>query len=145
MTYCFDIDGVLCNNTHGRYELAQPYQQVIDRVNVLYDLGHRVILFTARGTTTGINWRELTEQHMRAWGVQYHQLFFGKPEADIFVDDRAMGPVLEHSARGTGRHARGGVTVPTLRGNGDPVDRDQLDPSPRRWKLCHGGEHVLGR
>ena len=93
MTYCFDIDGVLCNNTHGRYELAEPYQQVIARVNALYELGHRVILFTARGTTTGINWRELTEQQMRAWGVQYHQLFFGKPEADIYVDDRAMGPV----------------------------------------------------
>lgn len=93
MTYCFDIDGVLCNNTHGRYELAEPYQHVIARVNALYELGHRVILFTARGTTTGIDWRELTEQQMRTWGVQYHQLFFGKPEADIFVDDRAMGPV----------------------------------------------------
>ena len=93
MTYCFDIDGVLCNNTHGRYELAEPYQQVIARVNALYEQGHRVILFTARGTTTGIDWRELTEQQMRAWGVKYHQLFFGKPEADIYVDDRAMGPV----------------------------------------------------
>jgi CMP-N,N'-diacetyllegionaminic acid synthase len=93
MTYCFDIDGVLCNNTHGRYELAQPYAHVIDRVNALYDSGHRVILFTARGTTTGIDWRALTEQQMLTWGVQYHQLFFGKPEADIFVDDRAMGPV----------------------------------------------------
>jgi hypothetical protein len=93
MTYCFDIDGVLCNNTDGRYELAKPYQQVIIRVNALYEQGHRVILFTARGTTTRIDWRELTEQQMRAWGVKYHQLFFGKPEADIYVDDRAMGPV----------------------------------------------------
>ncbi len=93
MTYCFDIDGVLCNNTHGQYELAVPYKSVIARVNALYEQGHRVILFTARGTTTGIDWRTLTEQQMHAWGVKYHQLFFGKPEADIFVDDRAMGPV----------------------------------------------------
>jgi SAM-dependent methyltransferase len=93
MTYCIDIDGVLCNNTHGRYELAQPYKAVIARVNMLYELGHRVVLFTARGTITGIDWRDLTETQMRDWGVKYHQLFFGKPEADIYVDDRGMGPV----------------------------------------------------
>jgi ribonucleotide monophosphatase NagD (HAD superfamily) len=92
MTYCFDIDGVLCNNTYGRYEQAQPYPAVISRVNELYARGHRVILFTARGTNTGIDWRKVTEEQMRAWGVNYHQLFFGKPEADVYVDDRALGP-----------------------------------------------------
>jgi SAM-dependent methyltransferase len=92
MTYCFDIDGVLCNNTHGRYEQAQPHPQAIARVNALYDSGHRVILFTARGTTTGIDWREVTENQMRTWGVKYHQLFFGKPEADVYIDDRGLGP-----------------------------------------------------
>lgn len=92
MTYCFDIDGVLCTNTHGRYEEAQPHHEAIAVVNSLYAAGHQVILFTSRGTTTGINWRELTENQLRTWGVKYHQLFFGKPEADVYVDDRAMGP-----------------------------------------------------
>jgi SAM-dependent methyltransferase len=92
MTYCFDIDGTLCTHTNGAYELAEPHTEVIARANSLYDSGHRIILFTARGTTTGINWRELTEKQLLSWGVKYHELLFGKPEADIFVDDRAMGP-----------------------------------------------------
>lgn len=92
MTYCFDIDGTLCTHTNGAYELAEPYPEVIARANALYESGHRMVLFTARGTTTGIDWRQLTESQLRSWGVKYHTLFFGKPEADIYVDDRAMGP-----------------------------------------------------
>ena len=68
------------------------YPEVIARANALYESGHRIVLFTARGTTTGIDWRQLTESQLCSWGVKYHTLLFGKPEADIFVDDRAMGP-----------------------------------------------------
>ena len=90
MTYCFDIDGTLCTNTDGEYERAAPYPDVIAHVNVLYDAGHRIILHTARGSTTGIDWLELTEKQLRAWGVKYHELFFGKPTADVYVDDKAV-------------------------------------------------------
>ncbi len=65
---------------------------MISQVNAFYDAGHRVILFTARGTTTGINWREETEKQLSSWGVKYHELIFGKPEADVFVDDKSLGP-----------------------------------------------------
>lgn len=88
--YCFDIDGTLCTNTHGRYEEAEPYPEVIAKVNKLFEAGHRIILFTARGSTTGKNWSELTKNQMSLWGVKYHQLMFGKPEADIFVDDKGI-------------------------------------------------------
>jgi len=90
MIYCFDIDGTLCTKTDGRYEEARPFPQRIVVVNSLYDLGHTIKLFTARGTVTGINWRDLTERQLLEWQVKYHQLLFGKPEADIFIDDRAF-------------------------------------------------------
>ena len=90
MIYCFDIDGTLCSNTNGEYEIVEPYPDVIARVNALYDAGHRIILYTARGSTTGIDWRELTENQLRSWGVKYHQLFLGKPTADVYVDDKAI-------------------------------------------------------
>ena len=89
MIYCFDIDGTLCTNSDGEYERAEPYPEVIAQVNALYDAGHQVILYTARGSTTGIDWRELTENQVGSWGVKYHQLFLGKPTADIYIDDKA--------------------------------------------------------
>jgi len=88
--YCFDIDGTLCTNTAGTYETAEPFYDRIKIVNNLQDEGHRIILFTARGTTTGIDWRPLTESQMKAWGVKYHELHLGKPYYDIFVDDKAF-------------------------------------------------------
>ena len=90
MIYCFDIDGTLCTNTDGAYENAQPRPESIARVNALYGEGHRIILYTARGSTTGINWQAVTEEQLKGWGVQYHELRFGKPHADVFVDDKAV-------------------------------------------------------
>jgi hypothetical protein len=90
MKYCIDIDGTICTNTWGKYEEAVPLPGAVEKVNALYDGGHRIILFTARGTTTRIDWRPLTERQMREWGVQYHELHFGKPEADVYIDDRAL-------------------------------------------------------
>lgn len=90
MRYCVDIDGTLCNNTDGKYEEAKPIETVIKQVNSLYRHGHTIILFTARGTTTGINWRQETEKQLNTWGVLYHELIFGKPEADVYLDDKGM-------------------------------------------------------
>lgn len=90
LVYCFDIDGTLCTNTHGEYELAEPYVDRIVHVNGLYEDGHIIKLFTARGSTTGIDWRDLTQQQLALWGVRYHELILGKPHADIFVDDKAL-------------------------------------------------------
>lgn len=90
MIYCFDIDGTLCTNTEGDYTRAEPYLEVIARVNRLFAEGHQILLYTARGATTGIDWRELTECQMQEWKVCYHKLFMGKPTADIYVDDKAI-------------------------------------------------------
>jgi hypothetical protein len=39
---------------------------------------------------TGIDWREFTEKQLKSWGVKYHELIFGKPVADVFIDDKAI-------------------------------------------------------
>jgi uncharacterized HAD superfamily protein len=94
MTLCFDIDGVLCTNTHGAYESAKPFADVIAEVNRLFDEGHRIILHTARGSTTGIDWRKKTEDQLRGWKVSYHALCMGKPTADMYIDDRGVNAAL---------------------------------------------------
>jgi SAM-dependent methyltransferase len=88
--YCFDIDGTLCTNTFGDYEQAEPFPEVIDRVNLLHAAGNRIVLFTARGTTTGVDWTELTREQLTRWGVEYDELILGKPQADVYIDDRGL-------------------------------------------------------
>jgi len=88
--YCFDLDGTLCTNTEGDYESAVPFPRRISKVNALYEEGSNILIYTARGTVTGIDWRTLTEKQLAKWGVKYHELRLGKPFADLYIDDRAM-------------------------------------------------------
>ncbi len=90
MIYCFDIDGTLCTDTGGKYASAEPHPQIIAQVNALFTQGHRIILYTARGSSTGMDWRSVTERQLKEWGIQHHELHFGKPRADVFVDDKAV-------------------------------------------------------
>lgn len=89
-TYCFDLDGTLCQTVGADYENAVPLVARIQLVNDLFKAGNTVVIFTARGSTTGIDWRELTEWQLNTWGVQFHRLLLGKPFADHYVDDKAV-------------------------------------------------------
>ena len=88
-TFCFDIDGTICSNTDGEYENAKPYIKRIEEINKLHNEGNKIILFTARGTTTGVDWEDLTRKQLETWNVSYDDLLFGKPEADVYIDDKA--------------------------------------------------------
>ena len=90
------MDGTICSITNGRYEEAIPIRKNIKKINKLHDLGHNVIYWTARGTSTGFDWRELTEKQFKEWGVRYTELRFNKPEYDYWVDDKIllMGDIL---------------------------------------------------
>tara|TARA_X000001036_G_C20489934_1_gene729368 strand:+ start:431 stop:724 length:294 start_codon:yes stop_codon:yes gene_type:complete len=90
MIYCFDIDGTLCSKDNEDYNFAIPYMDRIEIVNKLHDNGHKIILFTARGSATGIDWEELTKKQLSEWEVKYDELRFGKPHADLFIDDKAQ-------------------------------------------------------
>ena len=89
MIYCFDLDGTLCTNTDGDYVSAKPFKDRIYKVNQLYNEGHTILIDTARGSTTKIDWYGLTENQLKEWGVLYHTLRVGeKLHADIFIDDK---------------------------------------------------------
>ncbi len=90
MIYCFDIDGTICSNADGDYSKAVPFREVIAEVNRLFAQGNRILLYTARGATTRIDWREETERQLKEWNVQYHELVMGKPTADVYIDDKAV-------------------------------------------------------
>lgn len=90
MTYCFDLDGTLCTDTQGDYETAVPFPEMVAEVNRLHREGHHVIVYTARGSGTGIDWRASTERQLARWGVEHDFLYLGKPPADVYVDDKAV-------------------------------------------------------
>jgi branched-subunit amino acid aminotransferase/4-amino-4-deoxychorismate lyase len=97
-TLCFDLDGTLCSNTFGQYESAEPFPWAVARVNSLAGAGHHIVIFTARGSATGIDWGERTREQLASWGVRYDALVFGKPPADVYVDDRAVHTDAWHAA-----------------------------------------------
>lgn len=90
MRFAIDIDETICTYTDGQYELAEPIPETIAVVNRLYDEGHSIVFFTARGSGTGIDWYDTTVEQLHKWGVKYSELMFGKPWADYYVDDRCM-------------------------------------------------------
>ena len=45
---CFDLDGVICNNTYGDDANAFPFENSIKKINQLYNEGNYIIIFTAR-------------------------------------------------------------------------------------------------
>ncbi|MCK1986500.1 acylneuraminate cytidylyltransferase family protein [Lysinibacillus fusiformis] len=89
--FVFDIDGVIAElNSNLSYQESQPNERLIKEVNKLYEEGHYIVLFTARGYVTKIDWREITEKQLENWGLRYHELHFGKPNADYYIDDKML-------------------------------------------------------
>ena len=84
-----DIDETICISPENRdYSQANPIVQNIEKINQLHDAGNTIVYWTARGTGSGIDWREVTEKQFSKWGVKYHDLKFGKPIYDLFIDDK---------------------------------------------------------
>jgi hypothetical protein len=90
MKYMIDIDGTICTNTYGDYALAEPHVDRIARLNALFDEGHEIHYWTARGANSGVDWTLLTRQQIANWQVKYTSIKLGKPSYDLWVDDKAI-------------------------------------------------------
>lgn len=94
--YCFDLDQTLCDTViKGNYDTAYPFEDRIKEVNDLYDAGHTIWIFTARGMSN-LDVAEAydkvfikTKEELIEWGVKHHRLIMGKPPYDHFIDDKA--------------------------------------------------------
>jgi len=91
MIYYVDIDETICRYEGERnYPDALPIKENIEKINSLYDAGSTIVYWTARGTVTGIDWRQTTEQQLLSWGAKHHELRLGKPHYDLFICDKAI-------------------------------------------------------
>ena len=99
MKICIDIDGVLCELRQPDQTYAQvcPLPGAVEKMQALKAAGHYLILNTARHMATCnsniglvvarqgktlIDW--LGENQ-----IPYDELWFGKPHADVYLDDNA--------------------------------------------------------
>ena len=96
MRFCFDIDGVL--NLSNNYETFIPNTKLIKQIETLHSQGHEIILYTARKMNTfkgniGLVTKHIhliTLQQLEENNVVYDEIYFGKPAADVYIDDKAI-------------------------------------------------------
>ena len=91
-----DIDGTIgtTSKINGKwdYKNSTPIQHYIDKINDLYDQGNEIIYWTARGSSSGIDWLEITANQLNSWGCRYNELICGKGKGsfDMVIDDKAI-------------------------------------------------------
>jgi CMP-N,N'-diacetyllegionaminic acid synthase len=85
-----DIDETICFYKGEReYPEAIPNYENINKINKLYDDGHEIIYWTARGGITKKDWSELTAEQLKSWGCKYHELKMNsKPHYDLLICDK---------------------------------------------------------
>tara|TARA_B100000035_G_C20684206_1_gene415328 strand:- start:123 stop:434 length:312 start_codon:yes stop_codon:yes gene_type:complete len=88
-----DIDDTICyyeqtDNKKKDYSIALPYKERIMKINDLFDKGHKIIYWTARGSVTQKLWFNITYDQLKRWGCKFHELRMGKPAYDLFIDDK---------------------------------------------------------
>jgi glycerol-3-phosphate cytidylyltransferase len=91
LIYCFDFDETICFRNSGEdYTKAFPISGVVEHINKLYDDGHRILIFTARGASSGRYWLNVTYNQCLEWGLKFHSINPRKPSYDIIIDDKAI-------------------------------------------------------
>ena len=92
MRWCFDLDNTLVKTNGSDYENSTPIADAVAKVRAYKDRGDHIIIMTARGSGSKVDWRDFTEKQLNKFGIPYDQLIVGlKPGGvDVFVDDRAI-------------------------------------------------------
>jgi len=97
MRIVFDLDGVICElkKPSESYSDVIPKKKVIQKMRDLKEEGHYLIIHTGRhmrtcnGDVAKVVEKigKVTEDWLEKWKVPYDELVFGKPYADIYIDD----------------------------------------------------------
>jgi capsule biosynthesis phosphatase len=97
---CFDLDNTLVTfpKIKNDYTSVVPIPENITFLQYLKHLGHTIIIYTARRMkthtgNTGKIMRDIgkcTFDTLEQFNIPYDELYFGKPNADIYIDDLAL-------------------------------------------------------
>lgn len=97
---CIDLDGTICEIRQEGQTYADVKVKVgaVEKIRQLRAAGHTIIIHTARNMgSTGHNVGKalknvgkMTFEWLEKNGIEYDEIFFGKPNADITIDDRVV-------------------------------------------------------
>jgi capsule biosynthesis phosphatase len=100
MRICIDLDGVVCQlrRPGQQYAELEPVLGAVEKLRALRAAGHYVILCTARHMKTcGGNVGQVVARQgavtlnwLARYGIEYDEVHFGKPHADVYIDDNAV-------------------------------------------------------
>ena len=99
-----DVDETICSNPETSdfadlpidYTKAVPLHQRIKHINSLFEKGHTIVYWTARGRVTKIDWYKITKNQLDSWGAKYHQLDLEtKPHYDLLICDKTLKSIDE--------------------------------------------------
>jgi quercetin dioxygenase-like cupin family protein len=88
--YFFDLDNTLCDTSGNDYSKSTP---ITDRINIVNNLkleGNHITIWTARGSKSGTDHKNLTLKQLAEWNILYDELLLGKPDYDIYIDDKSF-------------------------------------------------------
>jgi len=95
-----DLDGTICpiKQDGQTYAELKPLGGAIERIKELKAVGHYIIILTARNMATCEsnlgkvmkNVGKITLDWLEHHGVEYDEIYFGKPNAHVYIDDRAL-------------------------------------------------------
>ena len=124
MRICIDLDGVICRlrNAGETYADVEPVPGAAEALRRLRAEGHYIIIYSARhmktceGNVGKVLARQgaITLEWLARHGIEYDEIHFGKPHADIYIDDNAVrfeswealfGPGRSLPASAESRHA----------------------------------------
>lgn len=100
MRIVIDIDGTICpiRSEHQNYSDLMPLPGAVEKIKELREGGHYIILSTARNMATQQsnlgkvirNIGKVTLDWLEKYEIPYDEIFFGKPNAEVYIDDRAF-------------------------------------------------------
>ena len=100
MRIVIDLDGTICEIKKDGQSYADvlPLPGAVRAIAQLRSDGHYVIIATARNMQTCDsnvgkvmrNVGKITLDWLAKHGIEYDEIYFGKPNADVYIDDRAV-------------------------------------------------------
>lgn len=95
-----DLDGTICTNKQGdeTYADVVPLPGAVEALRKLKEDGHYIIIHTARHMRTceaniGLvlaRQGKILFDWLSKWDIPYDEILFGKPHADVFIDDKGL-------------------------------------------------------
>lgn len=97
---CIDLDGTICSlrSAGQTYADVIPLPGAKEMIDELKKQGNTIIIHTARNMQTQghnigkvlKNVGKITLDWLEEHEIQYDEIYFGKPNADITIDDRTL-------------------------------------------------------